>query len=359
MRSTTFLPTFLLPLLASAAAIGPVSLVRHEDFVNHTVTTSDGYQLNLQRLVSGFAGTPQPNKIVYLQHGLFDSSDTWLLNGPENSLAYVLANQGYDVWMGNSRGNQYSPTTNDKFSWDEMAQFDLPAFVSYVLKQTKANKLSLIGHSQGAVEIVASLADGNLPPSQLSGVALLGPPAQLTNQRSKLFAALAKLHTDEVTKRIPSKIFVPTLQFFNSAFGDLDVSYDVLYQFIFGPSKHLADSNFAGHFPAPTSGRNLAHWIQSARTGLFQHYQEGTAPAKIYDLTSIPANTVKVATFVGANDFLATETDVVEYLNPGLQENGNLVSTQTFPGYAHMDFTWAKDAVKTVYPVVLSFLEGL
>jgi predicted alpha/beta hydrolase len=45
-----------------------------------------------------------------------------------------LANQGYDVWVGNSRGNAYSsPLINTKikafwdFSFDEMAKYDLPA----------------------------------------------------------------------------------------------------------------------------------------------------------------------------------------------------------------------------------------
>jgi predicted alpha/beta hydrolase len=67
-----------------------------------------------------------------------------MLNG-ENSLAYVLANAGYDVWLGNNRGNIYSrkhQTLNpDKdtakffdFSFYELGKYDLPANVDYILQ---------------------------------------------------------------------------------------------------------------------------------------------------------------------------------------------------------------------------------
>lgn len=77
------------------------------------------------------------------------------MNDEEKNLAYVLANKGYDVWCGNSRGNSYALkhktlTTADKafwdFSWGEMAEKDLPAAFKYIANITN-QKVHYIGHS--------------------------------------------------------------------------------------------------------------------------------------------------------------------------------------------------------------------
>jgi|Transcript_34472 hypothetical protein len=81
-----------------------------------------------------------------MQHGLVDSSDTFIVNDPDKAPAFIMARNGYDVWLGNSRGNKYSkkhvslnPAKDPaywKFSWQEMSEFDLPACIDFVLQHT-------------------------------------------------------------------------------------------------------------------------------------------------------------------------------------------------------------------------------
>ncbi|CAH8504762.1 unnamed protein product, partial [Dicrocoelium dendriticum] len=122
----------------------------------HYVTTEDHYILCLIRMQNS-SKFREGNKVVFLQHGLFDNAHTWVNNLQNQSLGFILADAGYDVWLGNSRGTNYSRghaklTTDDQsywdFSWDEMADYDLPASINYVLSTTKTKSLAYIGHSQ-------------------------------------------------------------------------------------------------------------------------------------------------------------------------------------------------------------------
>jgi lysosomal acid lipase/cholesteryl ester hydrolase len=100
-----------------------------------------------------------------------DSCAGWILNG-NPSLAFILADNGYDVWMNNTRGNRYSkhhaflePNKDSHkeqfwdYSFEEMAKYDQPALFTYVLGKTGVQKVAYIGHSQGTTQMFCALSE--------------------------------------------------------------------------------------------------------------------------------------------------------------------------------------------------------
>lgn len=69
--------------------------------------------------------------------------------------AFVSVRAGYDVWLGNSRGNKYSKDHQGSISnynrwnydFEEMGDLDITTEIDYVLRVTGQHKLAYVGHS--------------------------------------------------------------------------------------------------------------------------------------------------------------------------------------------------------------------
>ncbi|XP_004440076.1 PREDICTED: gastric triacylglycerol lipase-like [Ceratotherium simum simum] len=346
----------------------------------HEVITADGYILPLYRIPHGKndANRLVQKPVVYLQHGLLVTASNWILNPPDKSLGFLLADAGYDVWLGNSRGNRWSRKhlyleTNSKefwaFSFDEMAKYDLPSTIDFILKKTGQEKLHYVGHSQGTtIGFIAFSTNPKLA------------------ERITAFYALAPVATVKYTKSLMNKLALIPPFLFKIIFGNkmffphnfFDeflatkvctretlklVCSNALFIICGFDNKNLNMSRldvYVSHNPAGTSVQNMLHWTQAIESGKFQsfdwgspvqnmvHYNQPTPPS--YNLTDM---TVPIAVWSGGNDWLADPQDV-DLLLPKLP---NLIYHRKIPPYNHLDFIWAMDAPQEVYNEIISMMK--
>lgn len=135
----------------------------------HTVHTTDEYELVLHRLRKRDNSKLPSRGPILLMHGLLECSVVWMASG-EDSIAFDLLNLGFDVWLGNNRGNSYSSpkwglwgSKAQDYDFTDIAKHDFPAKVAYVLECSKASQLRYIGQSQGKLRhIVWSGDDRNV-----------------------------------------------------------------------------------------------------------------------------------------------------------------------------------------------------
>ncbi|XP_034482043.1 lipase 3 [Drosophila innubila] len=170
----------------------------------HEVETEDGYVLTLFRIPYSHNLQNQNEKRppVLLQHGLFSNSDCWIASGPDNSLAYLLADAGYDVWLGNARGNIYSRANSQislnsprfwHFDWHEIGTIDLAAMIDYILSETGYSQLHYAGHSQGTTCYMVLLSERPEYNDKIKSAHMLAPCAFFEHGRSAVFRWLSPL----------------------------------------------------------------------------------------------------------------------------------------------------------------------
>lgn len=343
----------------------------------HAVTTQDGYILTMHR-IPGKPGSPA----VFLQHGFLGSSADWLIINKSQSLAFMLADHGYDVWFGNFRGNTYSRahvnlSSDDNrfwdFSWHESAVYDLPAMLTHVVETKESLLRAYIGYSMGTTTFFVLSSERPHIARLVQSAYLLAPIAYMKYMKSPVLRLLAfaegplkkvielfgsgellpngflmktiskyLCYTDTLEEKICANAF-----FLYTGFDDSQFDYQLM-------------PTFMTHLPAGGSVKGASHYGQLIKSGHFRQYDYGKQKnLKIYNSIEPPDYnisrvTTPLALFWGGNDWLSTRIDVMRLVNELPRQP--IFYKVPYKKFNHLDFLVARDVRKLVYDEVINIL---
>ncbi|CAI2370826.1 unnamed protein product [Moneuplotes crassus] len=333
----------------------------------HFVTTEDGYILQLFRVTSGESQSECPP--VYFQHGSQSSAMDWVAN-KEKSSPFILAKNGYDVWVANARGCAYSQfhkyldPNEDPEYWDfcfeDMAKYDTKAVIEYIRKNNdhKSHKVSYIGHSQGSAMILIALSeDLKWYQDKLSIAIACAPATRMDAIKAK---TLKKVCENESVHKLINKATIHQMHRPNAVFNGAWCGLSKLCPPLMKKSmKKFNDADptvnnlnscqiFWYHHPSGTSFKALKHWSQIIKHGEFIKFDYGkeknlevygTETPPMYDLVGIQKSKIPIAILSGKHDLLAATEDC-EWTKAQLGES--LVFDKEYD-YGHMTFLCGKD----------------
>nr|XP_020656930.1 lipase member M-like [Pogona vitticeps] len=271
----------------------------------YQILTEDGYYLTANRIPYGRNNPVKPGlrPAVLLVPGLVIEGREIIANLPNNSLGFVLADAGYDVWIINNRGTTWSRkhqnlTIDQEEFWDftfhEMAIYDLPATINFILQKTHQEGLYIIGHSQGA---------------SLGFITFTVMP-QLA-KKVKLLMCLAPGYT------------------FVGMKGPLSVLLSL--------PEGL---------------------IRIAKSKEFKYFDYGSKNEAIYNMSTPPFYRIEdmavpTAVWSGGKDIIEDQKDI-KLLLPRIT---HLVFYKNIPSWQHLDFIWGLDAPESLYTDMLCLMQ--
>ncbi|XP_049275323.1 gastric triacylglycerol lipase-like [Rhipicephalus sanguineus] len=323
--------------------------VRGYPVESREVVTEDGYVLGIYRIPRGRLETEETTTgspyldcdgasrpPLLLVHGLLGSAVTWVTNYADQSLGYVLADAGYDVWLGNLRGStlarkhvKLNPDSNISFwdfTFDQMIEYDVPAMIDYVLRETGNSRLGYIGHSQGTLIMFGLLSS---VPAYNDKVGLFVALAPVATPVHAIFIARQQLLalSERPSKPLWKKIADKPCRMQESLY-----LCESVWSTIFGPSVMF----------------NVL-----VKTGRFCKYDYGAAKNKeIYRQTAPPCYPLEeirapVAIFWGHGDTLSRPQDVDRIRN---RISSIVVDERVGSGpFNHVDFIYGVHVKRVLY----------
>ena len=336
------------------------------------VVTDDGYILSVWHIKPIVSN----GKVAFLQHGLSDTAWCFFQLGIK-SLPFALLKEGFDVWLGNIRGNIFSHghvTKNpddsksgyDDYSIDDFVQYDLPAMIKLVKSRTGGKKMSYVGHSQGTTIFLMLVMDNpTLAEESFDHFAALGTVPNLA-------------HTDFTPIELLDKIYgiLRAVGIFN-AFSLTNTQRNLIATFCkttpsvcgkafdlgadIRPSGRMSYKNiynYLYYFPGGVSKNNLLHWSQIHTMKKLVYYNpnfEKDKTAEAYNIQNLKKWKIKALIARTDDDTFSSYQDVTDFYN--MIQNKNYVKILELVNYGHLDCLAADSAVNDIFTPIINFFK--
>ena len=307
-----------------------------------TVITEDRY-INTIWILTSKDPTNRNGKSIILQHGLIDGGFTFLIL-EQDCLPKKLCGEGYTVYIPYMRGTQFSRSHLDydsglnshywDFSFDQLAEFDLPANINYVKKRDGVDKVYFLGHSQGTlIFFLAYMNDPEFMEKNVAKYASLGTVPNVNNaphfilklvDKSKLLNLIPVKNLFTFPKELgqvlvpfcTSKAKILCNKILSLSFGGFHDTGRIDYERL--------GKNIFLYEPGGTSVQNVKHWIQIYKAKRaqkfdyknvlenFKHY--GQAHPPIYDLNKMRGFSIPTLMTISDADPFCNPQDTLDFI---------------------------------------------
>ncbi|SCU88442.1 LAMI_0D10110g1_1 [Lachancea mirantina] len=378
-------PNKLVEEVVNAADVTDICHAHGYEVQEHVVKTQDNYLLTIHRILNPEfrSSTIDKEKVVYFHHGLLTNSELFLLGETTGKcLPFLLADRGYDVWLGNNRGNKYSRkhinlSSKDvkfwDFSLDEYAIFDIPDTLKYILDTTLAGQLTYIGFSQGSSQALAAFS---INPQLRHRVRLfvgLSPPLIPRSLSHPVARFLVRSSAELLYCIFGRRAILPFVVICQKLLGPINymrvVDRSLIYLFNWKSKRINETQKQVGytHMFSPSSVKSVVHWFQIINNKRFQMYQEeisrlyASLPSlhgKLHRCAPFPVQVIEkmpMMLMYGTDDILID----MDLTQQKLKGNMGDVTLHPLAGYEHMDPLWADDVVDQVFTPIIERIEEL
>ncbi|XP_039305526.1 lipase 3 [Solenopsis invicta] len=381
----------LLPETPEDAKLNTMQLISKYGYNGelHKVTTEDGYILELHRITGPATSTDanEQKPVAFVMHGLTCNSAVFVTSGRENSLGFILADAGYDVWLGNVRGSTYSREhTNSKiskkdywdFSWHEMGTIDLPTMIDYIVKTTGRETMFYIGHSQGTTTFFVMATERPEYQEHIEEMYALAPIAYCGRMKNLLFQFMSQFcYLEEFFRKLIGVYEVNLDNKIIKRFGQVLCGEKAATQpicsnmmfLMYGFNPDQLDPTLLPvilGLIASASTKQFMHYAQLINSGKmitagrFQQYDYGLRNKEVHGSLTPPEYklnkiTAPMHVYYSENDWLANIKDVEKLTS----EVSNLASKTLIADkkFNHLDFVWAKNVKKYLYDPMLNQMD--